>query len=183
MIIAIVISTFTISAESISIDEAHFPDDVFREYVSEHFDTKNKDGILSDEEIKEVVKIEYLPDNVSSIKGIEYFTYLESLSVSNTQVETVDVSENSALKSLYVVGPSIKVVDTGELQSLDQFWADDTSITSIDLQSNTALTEVHIRDLDVLTSLKLPKNGLAHLTLESAENLNELDLGGAKDLR
>lgn len=31
MIIAIVISTFTISAESISIDEAHFPDTVFRE--------------------------------------------------------------------------------------------------------------------------------------------------------
>lgn len=183
MIIAIVLSTFTISAESISIDEAHFPDAVFREYVSEHFDTKNKDGILSDEEIKEVVKIEYLPDNVSSIKGIEYFTYIESLSVSNTQVETVDVSKNSSLKSLYLVGRSIKKVNTGEINDLDQFWADDTSITSIDLQSNTALTEVHIRDLDVLTSLKLPKNGLAHLTLESAENLDELDLSGAKDLR
>ena len=183
MIIAIVISTFTISAESISIDEAHFPDAVFREYVSEHFDTKNKDGILSDEEIKEVVKIEYLPASVSSIEGIKYFSYLESLSISNTKVETVDVSENSVLKSLYVVGRSIKEVDTGGLQSLDQFWSDDTSITSIDLQSNTALTEVHIRDLDELISLKLPKNGLAHLTLESAENLDELDLSDTKDLR
>ena len=183
MIIAIVISTFTISAESISIDEAHFPDAVFREYVSEHFDTKNKDGILSDEEIKEVVKIEYLPASVSSIEGIKYFSYLESLSISNTKVETVDVSKNSALKSLYVVGRSIKKVDTGDLQSLDQFWSDDTSITSIDLQSNTALTEVHIRDLDELISLKLPKNGLAHLTLENAENLDELDLSDTKDLR
>ena len=83
MIIAIVISTFTISAESISIDEAHFPDAVFREYVSEHFDDDH-DGHLSQDEINKIKEIEGLPSEVSDLNGIGCFTHLGSLSVSNT---------------------------------------------------------------------------------------------------
>lgn len=70
----------------VPIDEEHFPDETFREYVKSHFD-KDKDDILNDEEIIDVIRIDVsgssnLKNNIVSLQGIEYFVYLETLDCS-----------------------------------------------------------------------------------------------------
>lgn len=62
--------------ESVAIDEEHFPDEVFREYVRSNFD-KDNDGVLSEEEIFEIKIIDIEYQKISSIQGVEYFIYLE----------------------------------------------------------------------------------------------------------
>ena len=67
-----------VSAFRIPIDEKHFPDPVFREYIRANIDTYS-DGILTDWEIGAVKNIS-LGNSICSLAGIEYFTNLEYLS-------------------------------------------------------------------------------------------------------
>ena len=47
-------ASFLLSAAQVPIDEAHFPDDFFRDYVSQHFDA-DENVQLDDEEIRAAV--------------------------------------------------------------------------------------------------------------------------------
>ncbi|MBR0035464.1 MAG: hypothetical protein IJP54_07285, partial [Synergistaceae bacterium] len=69
--------------KGIAVDEANFPDEVFRAYVKSKFDT-NSDDILNRYEIAAADSIdirgtEEQSGGVSSLKGIEYFTALQQL--------------------------------------------------------------------------------------------------------
>ena len=62
----------------VAIDEANFPDSVFREYVSSNFDT-DSDGMLSEEEIARVRSISVTNGGIYSLQGVENFTALTEL--------------------------------------------------------------------------------------------------------
>ena len=57
--------------EDVKIDETNFPDDTFRYYVKNNCD-KNRDGYLSEEEIKAVTKIDVPKTLTKDLTGIEY---------------------------------------------------------------------------------------------------------------
>ena len=64
--------------QGIAIDETNFPDPAFRNYLIETYDFA-KDGILTDEEIKNTKRLFLGIDSIKSLKGIEYFTDLKKL--------------------------------------------------------------------------------------------------------
>ncbi len=85
-------------AFGVSIDETNFPDEVFRQYVSNTFDL-NSDGYLSDteamyknDEYYNQISIKVSSLDIQSLKGIEYFTYLDRLDCSNNQLTELDLS-------------------------------------------------------------------------------------------
>ena len=87
-------------AAGVPIDAAHFPDTAFIVFVREH-DT-NSDDILSPEEIEAAKSMIVKPDfGAKNLKGIEYFTYLETLVCSNLELTSLDLSENTELKTLH----------------------------------------------------------------------------------
>ena len=102
----------TIAQNEIPIDEEHFWDYVFMEYVR-MFDVDG-DDFLNEAEIAAVTVIDMRgvmnyessavsQDNDSSItmmRGIEYFTALESLDCSENNLTELDLSNNTALKYL-----------------------------------------------------------------------------------
>lgn len=76
---AVVLSIMSIGASAASgvpVDSENFPDETFRSIVSENFDT-DKNGLLSSEEA--VRKLYCDECDITSLKGIEYFTELEEL--------------------------------------------------------------------------------------------------------
>ncbi len=109
-------------AEGLNIDENNFPDEAFRDYVSENFD-KNKDEVLDDDEAKTVTVIpvgftykitsdDYgkisvtqsnasFPEKMSDFTGIEYFVNLETFSCQSNDIEELDMSKNLELKVLF----------------------------------------------------------------------------------
>ncbi len=81
----------------LAVDEVTFPDAIFRSYVLKSFDS-NGDGSLSAEERNSVIAI-IAPEDaaLTSLKGIENFPLLQSLTFINTGVTEVDLSTNTKL--------------------------------------------------------------------------------------
>ena len=66
------------STEGIAIDATNFPDETFRTYVKENFDT-TADDILTVSELEQVIEIDVSLKEISDLTGVEYFTALKEL--------------------------------------------------------------------------------------------------------
>ena len=111
----------------IDINEANFPDEIFRQYISECID-EDKDNRLSDTEILfhgVVINTNYYKETIKNLKGINYFKYLKHLSLDGDQLTEIDISENTYLESL-----SLKNIP----------------VTSIDLSNNIYLNRLTINN-------------------------------------
>lgn len=86
-----------LEADLIAIDANSFPDTIFRSYVQSNFDT-NGDGALSPSERNAVLMIIAPEDTaLTTLKGIEDFPLLQSLTFKNTGVSECDLSSNTEL--------------------------------------------------------------------------------------
>ncbi|MBQ2264946.1 MAG: hypothetical protein II341_06005, partial [Oscillospiraceae bacterium] len=81
----------------VEISEENFPDETFRTYVDENFDTTD-DNILTADEIAAVTRIDVCEMRITNLTGVEYFTALESLNCSGNQLTSLDVSDCTALE-------------------------------------------------------------------------------------
>lgn len=181
-------STFwTETPEGIAINAENFPDEVFRNYVSENFDTDG-DGALSEEECGAVTEVdvsgilnesEAKDGGVMSLRGIEYFENLASLKCtfnyslaeldvsnnaaltelrcSDTQIALLDVSNNAALKNLYCFNTKITSLDVSNNTALTLLYCGNTQISSLDASNNTALTSLDCSNTQI-TLLDISNN-------------------------
>ena len=62
----------------VAINETTFPDENFRTYVKENFDT-TADDILTVSELEQVIEIDVSSKKISDLTGVEYFTALQRL--------------------------------------------------------------------------------------------------------
>ena len=70
------------------INESNFPDEGFRDSIKK-FDLNN-DNTLSDKELKNVKKMYLTGNQIKSIVGIEHFSSMTELDITNTSIETFD---------------------------------------------------------------------------------------------
>ena len=136
----------------IIINETNFPDAAFREYV-EQFDTDGSGG-LNQEETDAVTYIGIRGQEISTLKGLEYFTSLLELNCSSNHLTSLDVSKNTALAYLF---------------------CDENRLTSLDVSQNTALTGLECT-LNQLTSLDVSRNTALAGLVCSFNQLTGLDV-------
>ncbi len=127
---------------AIPVDEAHFPDAVFRSKVSLNFDT-NKDGSLSTDEINQAQRFDCANSNISSLKGVEYLTNLSSLFCGGNKLAELDVSKNTWLELLQCNNNSLTSLNLSNNEKLTYINVDYNQLTAIDLSKNMALTDVY----------------------------------------
>ena len=108
--------------DEIPIDENHFPDEVFRSYVAQNFDT-DSNSALSVSECEAVTAINVGNKGIRSLKGIAYFSQLQTLFCASNLLTSLDVSSNT------------------ELTDLDCSY---NQLTSLDLSNNTSLNNVQL---------------------------------------
>ena len=101
----------------VEINETNFPDENFRNWLLEQ--EYGTDGVLTEDEIAEVVTIEVNEKGIHSLKGIEYFTELIAIGCQNNQLTALDLSNNKALTWLN---------------------CSSNKLTTLDLSKNTKLT-------------------------------------------
>lgn len=95
---------------SVVINSTTFPDSKFRAYVKDFdTDTRLSPGRLTASECEAVKKIEVGGNEITSLKGVEYFTNLEMLRCNNNQLEELDVSKNT---ELYLLNCSLNQLST-----------------------------------------------------------------------
>lgn len=92
----------------VAINAKNFPDSDFRTWVQKHFNKPNG-AVLTDEELASVKEISWNPakggfTSVENLKGIEFFSELETIEIWNQRyrthnnVSSVDLSKNKKLK-------------------------------------------------------------------------------------
>lgn len=152
-----------------------FPDEKFRAYVSENFDS-DKNGVLSAEEIASVTKIDVSGKGIRDLTGIGYFTALIDLNCANNNLNSLDLRNNTALEILDCSGNSLlaelNVSKNAELTYLN---CESDSIDNLSLSRNTKLTYLNCESNGVL-ALSLRRNTELSELICSGNHLTELDL-------
>ena len=131
--------------DDVDINETNFPDDNFRAYVSQNFDI-DENNKLSDAEIAGVTGIECFNQDISNLKGIEYFTELTYLDCSGNQLTSLDVSQNTDLYEMDCYGNQLTSLDVSKNTALEYLDCVDNRLTSLDVSKNTALMELYCDD-------------------------------------
>ena len=181
------------AAQSVPLDEAHFPDPYFRQDVTEQFDT-DKNGILSVDEIEAAKTLRgRYGQQVESLQGIEYLTALGELSYSSIvlydgKLQSVDLSANTALTKLTLCSHQLKSIDLSANRNLTSVDLNCNHITELKFGQNQALTYLDVSmnditslddlDLDEVTKLNklyIQDNDLTDLDLSAFPRLNDLN--------
>ena len=115
---------------SVPIDEEHFPDDNFRAYIAENFDT-DKDGVLSNDEIQEVYLINVSGMEIHSLAGIEIFQNLMFLNCSNNSLRLLELSSLPELEEVNC--SSNELVSINVPDRIERLDAADNHLTSFDV--------------------------------------------------
>ena len=181
--------TAVFAADDVEINEANFPDANFRRYVQTEFDTDKNDR-LSSAEIAAVKQIIASTKGIKNLKGIEFFTALETLNCvqceltaldvsKNTKLEMLDcesdsllgsmrlteldVSQNKALKELNCWGIKMQKLNVSGCTALEKLDCGGNQLTALDVSENTNLT-----------ILRCESNHLAELDVSQNSKLERL---------
>ena len=165
----------------VSINENHFPDVVFRNYIKNNLDS-NKDGVLSTAEIKATKEISLDYSDVKSFAGIEYFGNLEKLDISHNQLVTLDLSKNTELLELYCNYNNLTTLDVSKNTKLLKLYCRFNNLTTLDVSKNTKLLDLDCTCND-LTTLDVSKNTALKYLECSNNQLTTLDVSKNKALK
>ena len=151
----------------VEISEKNFPDPNFRNWIlSQPF---GKDGVLSDKEIADITEMNVSNKNIHDLKGIEYFTALESLNLDKNQVKYIDVSKNKELVYLRVEWNQLTSLDVSKNEAMRFLMCGGNSLTELNTSGCTALERIRcwhnqfngatmdslIRNLPIVTKAEL----------------------------
>ena len=98
---------YLMEGNPIRIDGTHFPDLAFRAYVSEHLDS-SANGYLDGGEAG-IKALDVSGLGIRDLRGIGYFSELESLDCSDNALTSLDLSGNPALQDLNAEGNRLDV--------------------------------------------------------------------------
>ncbi len=143
----------------VAINPTNFPDDYFRNYVSDRFD-RNHDGNLDSGELFLARAISVVPEwdsiqggysapLVSSLQGIEFFPELEGLYCSGNHLTSLDVSHNPNLVYLNCDHNNLTNLDVSHNPQLRTLWVNNNNLTSLNLTSNINLYQIIAEDNNI----------------------------------
>lgn len=182
-----------VAVGEVAIDAARFPDEQFRAFVMAEVDVDGN-GVLSDAEIAAATElwIDQYTYDAESLQGIEVFTALTRLTISNDNyidtdslgdLNSLDLSKNTALKHLSINRSELSALNLGKNTNLKTLDVVETRIAKLDLSKNTKLTRVYLLNNDKLASVNLSKNvNLTDVDLSWNKSLATLKLGKHKQL-
>ena len=141
-------------AEDIPIDEAHFPDEVFRDFIRFKMTYRKSDGSttlagadgkLSEYERKHVVNIN-LNEGCASAEGIKYFSQNECeqgqrITVFSTQLKTLDLS-GMEVTEVDALGFHLESLNVSECTKLTKLNCSNNELTTLNIAGCSALREL-----------------------------------------
>ena len=109
--------TVTPDTSGIAINSTNFPDERFRQYVSDNIDV-NKSGYLSNDEIQNAQVIDVSNEYITSLEGIRYFSNLKKLYCGKAAMHSLDLSGLANLTELRCDNLGLDSIDLSGCRSL-----------------------------------------------------------------
>ena len=168
----------------VKIDAEHFPDEIFRSYISEAFDPDG-DGVIPAEEVNQIQTIDCSDLGISDLTGIEWFPDLWNLRCPYNQISELDVTKNPELRELYCYGNKLAELDASKNPELQQLNCSENQIKKLNVTMNAELLGLYcynneFSELDVSKNLKLRTldcsgNEISKLDVSKNVKLSTLD--------
>lgn len=186
----VMLSTSTVKASTVKINDKNFPDLYFQEYVSAVFD-KNEDGSLSDSERKAVTELdvgdtseyqleyEYLP--IQTLKGVEYFPNIVTLNCSYNALDELDVSSLKKLRELRCNENQLKELRLSGNRELQYLYCQDNRIKKISCSKNKKLRKLFC-DHNQLKKLDISPNNELRVLSVAGNKCKKINVGNQKKL-
>lgn len=163
---AVTIGTSVEATDTVIIDEAHFPDAFFRNKVRTIL-KKNEGDTVSADEFAAITTISCNSSNITSLKGIEYFTEITLLSCYGNKLKELDVSKNTKLKNLYCYNNNIHELDLSMCPYLERIEC-----------NNNLLSDLNIKGLSKITIFCCQNNMLTELDMSASTEMLRADVSG-----
>ena len=185
------LQTFRVSF-SVAINIQNFPDNNFRQYVTDNFDT-TQDGVLKKSEAEAVEEIDVRGKAVKSLVGIRYFTNLLKLYCQNrfevadtdNDLTELDLSYNTKLTYLGCgQNWNLSNLNFANCKDLENLYCSNCKLTTLNVSGFTELWRIYcvgnqLETLDVsnteaLMTLECQNNRLTSLIVAKDEPNNTL---------
>lgn len=192
---AILLGCVGFAKADVSINSRNFPDAGFRTWIQKHFNKPNG-ATLTNEELASVKRIATAADDdfnsVSSMKGVEFFSELEVLSIWNSKyygdwdnyndIQSIDLSKNKKLKEFYFSANTfqtepedmyLKSVNLSNLPELEVVDIDDHYFSELDLRGNQSsenTDDLKRSDVDNVANTGLNLRGCRNLKVIKLTN-------------
>ncbi|MDQ0360772.1 hypothetical protein [Breznakia pachnodae] len=167
----------------IKVDEANFPDTVFRNFILENVNI-DQNGYTTQQELDTIEEIDLKSRGITSLKGIEHLTQLSNLYVQDNDIKSVDLSKNLNLYNLYIGDNDLTSIDVSAITGLGALSVADNEITTIDVSNNPNLYSLDVSNnhLDTinldnnlgLTSLSISENYIQYIDVSKLTELTSL---------
>ena len=178
----------------VGISSANFPDRYFNLYVRLQYDL-NEDGWLSAGEIAGVTEMnianegvvtpaEQSRDNVirlQSVKGIEYFTNLETLFVGGNELTQLDISSLTKLRYLNCTNNQLTSLDVSKNLELTDLHCNGNQLTQLNISNNLNLIDLNCNN-NLLAQLDVSANGRLKTLYCESNQIKELQLANNPNL-
>jgi hypothetical protein len=157
------------------------PDPKFEEaLIQQKLDIAPVDGSIPTYKINRVTSLAV--GGMTDLTGIQDFKALETFYCANddatatVKLTSLDLSKNTALKSLDCSYNSITTLDLSKNVALTKLQCYDNLLTTLDLSSNIGLTDLAVGKNPQLTNLNLSKNTALKKLSYTDNNLTTLDV-------
>ncbi|WP_299334210.1 T9SS type A sorting domain-containing protein [uncultured Psychroserpens sp.] len=142
----------------------YVPDDNFeQELINQGYDDVIDNLVLTDS-IDDIINLDISNVSISSLIGIEDFSVLQILNCSNNTLESVDLSNNTALLDIDISDNNLSVLDVNANVLLTTLNCSNNAIENLDLSSNPSLATLNCSD-----------NGLTSIDISSNTALSNMD--------
>ena len=146
--------------DELHICENNFPDDNFRNYVSNSDFDVDGNGYFTVSEIKSVKEMRCANSNIASLQGIQFFSNLTILFCDDNKLKALDISKNMELTGLSCSANQLTTLDLSNNFKLFVLSCNKNQLTSLDVRNNRELSYLycnfnHITSLDVSENAKL----------------------------
>lgn len=155
------------------INATNFPDANFRNWLLKA--SYGEDGVITESERDKVTIISVDEKNISSLKGIEYFTALTELSCEKNKLTSLDLSNNIKLIKVSCNNNMLTRLDISKNTKLETLYCYSNKLGSLDLSKNTALTFINCYG-NGLSTIDVSKNVNLEGLYCQANNLTALDV-------
>ena len=174
---SLMLSAFTLMLVQVNAQIVSIPDVAFKSIlVGNPAININGDGEIQTSEAAAFSDSIYAYNaGVSSLQGIEAFTNLSFLSVSSNTISSVDLSQNSQLKSFIAPFNNLSTIDVSGNPLLQQLEVSSNFLTSIDVTQNPLLRRLELA-YNTITALDLSQNPLLEELNISNNVIGSLDL-------
>lgn len=130
------------AAQGVAVNGQNFPDAAFRAWILNpaNLNGAGQDGTLTEDELQAVTAMDVSNQGIASLKGIEYFTNLESLNCRGNQLTQLDVNANRQLKNLNAKANWLTSL-TLRLPLLKGLYVGENQLTTLDMSHNPKLED------------------------------------------